>query len=52
MLTDRESEGKEYDGPWVTECSGKELVDLFEDWEPEVQVLLKVSHNCSGQSDP
>lgn len=43
MITDRSAEGREYDGPWVTECSEQELRDSYKGWEPEVDVLLQVS---------
>lgn len=32
-----------YEGPWVSEASGEEVIKCFEDWEPEVVELLKAS---------
>ena len=42
MTSDRSAEGREYSGPWVTECSGDEIRACFAGWEPELQEILKV----------
>ena len=36
------TEGETYDGPWVSDVSGDEVVECFADWEPEVMQLTKV----------
>ncbi len=43
MVSKPEAEGTEYDGPSVSHCSGQEVRDQYEGWEPEVIDLLKVS---------
>ncbi|CAL1707173.1 unnamed protein product [Somion occarium] len=36
-----EGEGKTFDGPWVTECDGAEVIKHYVGWEQEVQDLLR-----------
>ena len=48
MIHDRSKEGQVYDGPWVTEATKEELLESFSDWEPDVQVLLKVGSRAKS----
>ncbi|KAF8586521.1 FAD/NAD-binding domain-containing protein [Ramaria rubella] len=36
-----EKEGTSFEGPWMTEVPTRELLDCYENWEPEVISLLK-----------
>ena len=36
-----------YDGPWVSEVSGEEVIRCFTGWEPEAVELVKVIHSVS-----
>jgi salicylate hydroxylase len=42
MVTKPEAEGTLLDRPWVSECSGEEVHSLYDGWEPEAEVLVKV----------
>ncbi|KAJ3536095.1 hypothetical protein NM688_g6883 [Phlebia brevispora] len=44
IVWDTSTEGKQYDGPWFTECGADELVNAFDGWEPQVRDLLKLVH--------
>ncbi|KAJ3551438.1 hypothetical protein NM688_g4703 [Phlebia brevispora] len=42
VINDRFAEGKRHSGPWVTESSVTELLDLYAEWEPKVQELVEL----------
>ncbi|CAL1707168.1 unnamed protein product [Somion occarium] len=42
-----EAEGKAFNGPWVTECDGAEIIKHFAGWEQEVQELLRHVDNAT-----
>ena len=38
-------EGTVYDGPWVAPTTPEQVTKEFEDWDPELPSLLKVSRS-------
>jgi len=51
-----ELEGKEYNGPWVQECTQGEFMECYRNWEPEVDQLIrcvdKATHWAIHELDP
>ena len=52
FISQPEREGEEFDGAWISEPSKHDLVNAFEDFEPEVRELLQVSTHQSVNTVP
>ena len=43
----QEEEGKVYPGPLMSEVGAKEVTRYYSGWEPDVQLIMKVSINTA-----